>query len=251
MAVSIRNYRRLKDVTIELDETAAIFVGADNSGKTFATHVLKSFLGRHNDREPFSIHDFSAECWNTFNAVEPEADSSRALPSLPVISLDLRFEIGDKDLVHVRDLLPSLDWDRQPIGVRLEYAPVDTAALLDQFRKACPQARNRSQGARRDTTGDSPWPSSLFEYLRRRLRDEYKIYYYVLDRAEFDDEWQVAGALPLSTHPRHQYGQRTNTVGLVPGNCCLRRGSGAQSPSRSTTARTRSLVRDATFPPPL
>ena len=189
-AISIRNYRRLKDVTIELDETASIFVGANNSGKTSATHVLKSFLGRHNDREPFSIHDFSAECWNTFNAVEPEAHSSSALPSLPVISLDLWFEIGDKDLVHVRDLLPSLDWDRQPIGVRLEYAPVDTVALLDQFRKACQQSRARSQGVRRDTTDDSPWPSSLFEYLRRRLRDEYKIYYYVLDRTEFDDTWR-------------------------------------------------------------
>jgi predicted ATP-dependent endonuclease of OLD family len=190
-AISIRNYRRLKDVTIELDETASIFVGANNSGKTSATHVLKSFLGRQSDREPFSIHDFSVECWNTFNAVDREADPSGALPSLPAIGLDLWFDIGDEDLVHVRDLLPSLDWDRQPIGVRLEYAPVDTGALLEKFREARRRARGRSQGDRQSKTEESPWPSSLFEYLRRHLRDEYKIYYYVLDRTEFDDEWRA------------------------------------------------------------
>ena len=189
-AISIRNYRRLKAVTIEIDEIASIFVGANNSGKTSATHVLKSFLGRQNDREPFSIHDFSAECWNVFNAVDREAAPSMELPSLPVIGLDLWFEIDDADLVHVRDLLPSLDWDRQPIGVRLEYAPVDTGVLLERFREARRQARSRSQGTRRSRTEESPWPSSLFEYLRRRLREEYKIYYYVLDRTEFDDAWR-------------------------------------------------------------
>lgn len=192
-AISIRNYRRLVDVTIELDEQASIFVGANNSGKTSATHVLKSFLGKDNDREAFTIYDFSAECWSVFNAISTEPDATGATPHLPVIGLDLWFDVDDTDLVHVRNLLPSLDWDRQPVGVRLEYAPVDAGALLKNYRDAYRQTKAGSRRSRRNTKnrrGAAPWPGSLTEYLRRRLSDEYKIYYYVLDRTGFDDGWR-------------------------------------------------------------
>ena len=44
-AFHIRNLRRLKDVVIQLDSPTSIFVGANNSGKTSATHVFQLFLG--------------------------------------------------------------------------------------------------------------------------------------------------------------------------------------------------------------
>lgn len=189
--ISIRNYRRLQDVTIELDETASIFVGANNSGKTSATHALKSFLGRRNDREPFSIYDFSAECWGVFNRASAEPDPTGAVPHLPVIGLDLWFDVDDTDLVHVRNLLPSLDWNRQPIGVRLEYAPASPKDLFARYLDARGQAATKASAAGRVATDALPWPSSLTEYLRRRLKDEYQIRYFVLDRADFDETWQL------------------------------------------------------------
>ena len=40
----LRNYRRLRDVHIELAPDISIFVGANNSGKTSATQVFANVL---------------------------------------------------------------------------------------------------------------------------------------------------------------------------------------------------------------
>lgn len=41
--ISIRNFRRLKDVEIDFDEKETVFVGPNNSGKTSATAAIRSF----------------------------------------------------------------------------------------------------------------------------------------------------------------------------------------------------------------
>lgn len=184
--VSIRNYRRLKNTTVDLAKQTSVFVGANNSGKTSATQLLQSFLGRRADREKFSIYDFSAECWQEFNRAG-EADTPA--PTLPAIGMDLWFEVGVDDLVHVRNLLPNLDWNEQPIGVRMEYCAADPAKLLSNFREARDQARRRDAQASRPGEYRS-WPTNLTDYLLRRLTDEYTIRYYVLDRAGFDEAWR-------------------------------------------------------------
>ena len=43
-AYRLQNYRRLRDVVIELDDEISIFVGANNSGKTSAVQGLNSLL---------------------------------------------------------------------------------------------------------------------------------------------------------------------------------------------------------------
>lgn len=43
-AYRLQNYRRLRDVVIELDDEMSIFVGANNSGKTSAVQGLHSML---------------------------------------------------------------------------------------------------------------------------------------------------------------------------------------------------------------
>ena len=52
---AIRNFRRLENVTIDVEEQETVFVGPNNSGKTSATAIFRAFLG---SRE-FKIHDFS------------------------------------------------------------------------------------------------------------------------------------------------------------------------------------------------
>ena len=53
--IAIRNFRRLENVQIDIEERESIFVGPNNSGKTSATAIFRCFLG---GRE-FKIHDFS------------------------------------------------------------------------------------------------------------------------------------------------------------------------------------------------
>ena len=53
--LSVRNFRRLHDVVIDLASDISIFVGANNSGKTSVGHALQLFTGKSR----FNIHDFN------------------------------------------------------------------------------------------------------------------------------------------------------------------------------------------------
>ncbi|CAN7309501.1 AAA family ATPase [Pseudoxanthomonas sp. LjRoot143] len=89
-SVCVRNYRRLRDVRIEIDPETSIFVGANNSGKTSAAQVLDAFLGSAR-KDRFAVHDFSAECWKAFDAIGAAADADAPLPT---ITLDLWFKVA-------------------------------------------------------------------------------------------------------------------------------------------------------------
>jgi len=178
--IRIRNFRRLRDVQIELEETTSIFVGANNSGKTSATHVFYNFL----ERQKFALHDFSMECWKTFD----EIGAGSLLPDqLPIIDLDLWFTVEEDDLHKVLDLLPSLDWDNTPLGVRLEYAPRNNAQLLQNFKEAYSEAKKGKKGTYH------PWPKSLTDYLSKRQSTEYEVKYYVVDFTKVDSDFSPVG----------------------------------------------------------
>ena len=102
----IRNFRRLKDVRIDLASDLSIFVGANNSGKTSASHALQLFMVA--SRERFSVHDFNAESWAEINAFGNGVDGA----SLPIMSLDIWFHVHAQDLHRVVNLLPSLAWEQ-------------------------------------------------------------------------------------------------------------------------------------------
>src|SRR3546814_18830020 len=91
----LRNFRRLKDVRIDLASDISIFVGANNSGKTSASHALQLFNSASRDR--FSIHDFSVDCWDEINGFGDGAVGQ----ALPAISLARWFNVraGDRQSV--------------------------------------------------------------------------------------------------------------------------------------------------------
>jgi predicted ATP-dependent endonuclease of OLD family len=63
----VRNFRRLRDVHIELASDISIFVGSNNSGKTSATQAIQMFLT--GGREAFSLYDFSSHIWPVFDEI--------------------------------------------------------------------------------------------------------------------------------------------------------------------------------------
>ncbi len=192
----IRNFRRLRDVRIDLASDISIFVGANNSGKTSAVHAMQLFASA--SRERFSIYDFSAGSWADIDAFGQGQKNT----VLPTISLDIWFNVGPQDLFRVIKLLPSLAWKGSLVGIRIEFAPVNPAKLLTNYRQACDRARaNIPAGAERNSDYH-PSPSTLLEYLgdnrSTNLRHEFKLRYYVLDHAKFDAEFQpAAGYEPL------------------------------------------------------
>jgi predicted ATP-dependent endonuclease of OLD family len=110
-SIRIRNFRRLKNVRVDLDDLISIFVGANNSGKTSATQAIQMFVA--GAKEKFTIHDFSADCWHTFDRAGGQFPIPDPVPQLPSISLDIWFTVTDADLHRVIDLLPSLAWEAQ------------------------------------------------------------------------------------------------------------------------------------------
>lgn len=189
-AFRVSNFRRLKDVRVDLEADTSIFVGANNSGKTSATHIFQLFLGE--SKGSFSIYDFTADCWELFDSCDVDAGVDEN--GLPVITFDLWFEVDELNFHRVVDLLPSLDWDGSPVGVRMCYQPKDSSKLLQNFA----EARNRAQLPDGDAGAYRPWPQTLTEYLSKRLRSEYEIIYAVLDSAQCGSDLKpAAGCQPF------------------------------------------------------
>lgn len=130
-SVAIRNFRRLENVQIDIEERESIFVGPNNSGKTSATAIFRCFLGGRD----FKIHDFSVARIPDFDTFVITEDAER----LPKISLDLWFSIDPKSIAFGRvfSLLPKLlDFTR--VGMRLSYEVDDAIKLRKHYDAAYP-----------------------------------------------------------------------------------------------------------------
>ncbi|WP_212672605.1 ATP-dependent endonuclease [Streptomyces sp. A2-16] len=174
----VQNFRRLKNVRVDLDKQTTIFVGANNSGKTSATHVFQRFL---DPKVRFQIYDFSADCWDTFNSFDPVTGDAES--DLPKIYFDLWFEVDDDNMHRVLDLLPGLDWDGEPVGLRMIYAPRDPSSLVANYQKS---RKDRKLPDEHSDGAYKPWPLDLTDYLTKRLTSEYEVKYYVLDARQCD-----------------------------------------------------------------
>jgi predicted ATP-dependent endonuclease of OLD family len=179
-ALRINNFRRLKDVLLDLAQDISILVGANNSGKTSAAHALQLFVDPSSER--FSIHDFNSECWT---AIDEFGDQVEGV-LLPKIAVDLWFHVEAVDLHRVIDLLPKLTWQDSEVGIRIEFAAADEAGLLNRFIEARAKARASVRPAAAGTRNYQPPPRAMKEYLTEFLNDEFGLRYYVLDRARFD-----------------------------------------------------------------
>lgn len=193
----IKNYRRLRDVHIELASDISIFVGSNNSGKTSATQALYAFASGSKDK--FSLYDFNSACWKDFDALSNFPESGSEQPELPSINLDLWFEVAVSDLYFVIPLLPSTAWRGTQVGMRIEFAPRNAMELLGKFRTARAEAQTKAAALKqRENEKYVPWPKSLTDYLKNELQNEFEFKYYVLDRAQFDNAHNPqAGYVPL------------------------------------------------------
>ena len=205
-AYRLQNYRRLRDVVIELDDEISIFVGANNSGKTSAVQGLYSML--RGEAKKFELFDFSAALWAEIDAIGRLAPGDEATAKkLPSILLDLWFRVGEDDLATAMQLLPSTEWDGKCVGIRVAFEPRDAHELVRKFHELYEKANNAAMmlaaklktggepaakvGADTvevvaDASGYKPWPESLTKYLTKELSREYTFRYYVLDERAFD-----------------------------------------------------------------
>jgi predicted ATP-dependent endonuclease of OLD family len=143
--VEIGNFRKLQAVRIDFSDETTVFVGANNSGKTSAMTALQKFLVKP---KSFSIHDFTLSHWAKMEqeAAKWEADlaANEKLEDFDwnkfLPHLDVWLTVKKTELHRVLKLLPTLDWNEEPIGVRLCFGLKDANAR-EAFRQEFLKAR--------------------------------------------------------------------------------------------------------------
>ncbi len=165
--ISIKNFRRLKDVQIDFEDKETVFVGPNNSGKTSATAAMRSFLG---NRE-FKIHDFSVSCISLIDEYSPELDFT-----LPSIELDLWFQVDPNSVAFGRvfALATSLSSDFSEIGMRCAFAVNDADEIWKAYDRTFPK---REDGSRKRTL-------SYFLDSEGNLRKHFSLHIFSLERSE-------------------------------------------------------------------
>lgn len=165
----LRNFRRLEDVEVKLEDQDTIFVGPNNSGKTSSTAAFKMLVAL---KENLTIYDFPAlllKQMDDYGFAEDDVEFS-----MPEISLDLWFAINpETEYGRIATFLPSLSLEHSEIGVRVVFSVEDdesVAELKKQYLATYPK------------TGDKQ-PKSLSHFLSQdgQLRKYFKIHYFALE----------------------------------------------------------------------
>lgn len=192
-SLSFKNFRRLKDARIDFANDLTIFVGANNSGKTSATHAIELFLSGSKDK--FTVHDFCASCWADFESFPVDGVTGTKV-EFPAISLDVWISVDADNLYRVVELLPRAAWEGSLVGLRIEFAAKDPAQTLANFKAKAAEAAKFATTKEKDGQDYRPWPRNMRDYLSRELKNEYGLRYFILDEAQLEAKSGDAAGTP-------------------------------------------------------
>lgn len=206
--VKIRNFRKLKDISIDLRDDTTVFIGSNNSGKTSAMVAMRYFL-KESGYKHFDIYDFTISNHTKINDIgtnleneeQPEKwDVSVWKDILP--SLDLWFDVGDNDIHYVSHILPTLDWVGGNLGIRLIYEPKDILNLYNEYievRSHVKELKAKAHINKRLNSTDL-YPKDMVDFLSQHLQKYFTIRFYILDPAKKNTEQDNLGE-PINENP--------------------------------------------------
>ena len=210
--IDIQNFRKLKTCRVELADKSTIFVGANNSGKTSAMDALIMFLKKSKRRE-ISTTDITLSNWAAINKIasdwvinasaEPPKPPDLFLniwrPFLPAI--DVWLNVDELQIHYVSHILPTLDWDGGLLGVRLILEPKELEtpeaiykSYMDAYSAAqgtlaARKSTKENKGANQSLSTLALWPTSMRDFLDRKLQDFFSVNAYVLDPAHVQSDF--------------------------------------------------------------
>ncbi len=181
--VEVQNFRKLKSCRVELGEKETIFVGANNSGKTSAMDALVLFLKKER-RNDIATTDFTLSHWHQINHIGKEwiekgeedninLDIKQWYPVLPAV--DIWLDVKEDEVHYVSHLIPTLSWNGGLLGIRLCFEPKSIEELYKEFHLAYTAALTTMP------LNFKLWPSSLAEFLEKRLHPLFGVKAYILD----------------------------------------------------------------------
>ncbi|SEN00793.1 ATP-dependent nuclease [Halomonas caseinilytica] len=190
---SLKNYRRLANVTLVLDDKTTVLVGANNSGKTSCIGALHTFL-----RSPdnLNVRDISKQNWKAIQKlgeqVEEEFPTNEEMEDLSedlvmlLPSLDIEITAEANEAYKVRDILPDLEWSGGALSVRINYEVTDVSKMFREFV----DTRVIVSGHEGEV---SLWPKDLCDFLEkgRNFSKFIKQKHYVLSKGAETSEDEI------------------------------------------------------------
>lgn len=166
-SLSLKNYRRLADVTLVLDDKTTVLVGANNSGKTSCISALHTFL---KSPDNLKVPDISKKNWKEIQKlgeqIEKEFPTTEKMQELSdeltnlLPSLDIEIIANASEAYKVRDILPDLEWCGGSLFVRITYEAADISKLCREFVDM--------RGVVSKHTGSvSLWPKNICDFLEK------------------------------------------------------------------------------------
>lgn len=220
--VEIQNFRKLKAIRIDFSPETSVFVGSNNSGKTSAMNALGHFLI---DSNRFHTNDLTLSNWKGINKIGREWEKlpqteqpaiDEWIPFLPTMDIWLNVDVSE--IHHVRNIIPSLDWDGGKLGVRLRFEP----KKVDEFFREYIQARkssNETVAAAKSKKAEtnytlSLWPGHMGEFLSRRFKSLFTIRTYLLDPDKIAQP-KNGNAIPQIIDPEQDFIEGNPLNGLI------------------------------------
>lgn len=140
--IHIQNFRMLKDVTVDLEDSTSLFIGKNNSGKTSFIVLLEKFLKNY----PFDINDFPLGDHKTILDITDETEEFD-------LSIRLGMEIQysyDDDLTYISSFIHDLNPEKHTVNILFE-AKIDTK-MMNKDLARIEESKNRVREIKKNLT---------------------------------------------------------------------------------------------------
>lgn len=140
--MQIKNYRLLKNVTIDFDRTLTLFVGKNNTGKTSILNIIEFLVS---DKKNLSFEDYPLDCRKTlYEAVKAYWESTDENPlvayknAVPVVSITLKIDYTEEDESYgaLSDFIIDLDDTINTVIISITFdVPLNVGEVLAQCKE--------------------------------------------------------------------------------------------------------------------
>lgn len=140
--MQIRNFRLLKDVTIDFDKTLTLFVGKNNTGKTSIMNIMEFLMS---DKKTLPFDDYPLECRQAlYGAVKAYWEGVGDNPvitfqnAVPKVSFTLKIDYSDEDESYgaLSDFIIDLDESVETVIITVSFdIPLNVEDALAQCKE--------------------------------------------------------------------------------------------------------------------
>lgn len=149
-SITIKNFRALDDISLEIEDDLTLIVGKNNTGKTSVFEALNFFLVQ--EKKDLKFENFSQSSYDIFrnclslydewgeidenNETEREIKEKEIKKLMPKIQLTLNIGYNEHEsLINLSDFITDLDSNITNTLITLSFESKETFKLFESFKK--------------------------------------------------------------------------------------------------------------------